>query len=107
MPVTTIQIRLGQKSPEKLKKWAENQSNLNDSVKRVLDHFIDIYGQESIDSLEVKLRMARDLVAAQGSDDIKRPYDPNDFYIVEERKPNPKEIPEEKKKITHRGTIDI
>lgn len=103
MPTTrSIQIRLGQKSSEKLKKWADNQSNLNDSVKRVLDHFIDVYGQHDIDSLEVKLKMAKDLVAAQG-----QPFPlikvPDGLEVVDI--PIPKS--EEKKKIVNRGTIDI
>lgn len=99
--IQTIQIRLGQKTSEKLKKWAVNQSNLNDSVKRVLDHFIDVYGIEDIDTLEVKLKMAGYLVSAQGGQPEPRKAEKNVFH----QPPEPK--PEQKKKIIDRGKIDI
>lgn len=97
-----IQIRIGQNSPKKLKKWADNQTNLNESVKKIIDHFIDMYGDEDLDSLDVKLKMARDLVAAQGNNPEPLKV-PEKVVILQE----PEEISEETVPIIDRGEIDL
>lgn len=62
----TVQIRIGQKTPENLRNWLNNQTNANDSAKRVMEHFIRLYGKQDIDNDEVQVKMARDLLHAKG-----------------------------------------
>ena len=62
----TIQLRIGQKTPESTKEWVNNQTNPNDAAKRILEHFIRLYGVGDIDSDEIQVKMAKDLVIAKG-----------------------------------------
>lgn len=66
----TIQLRIGQKTPESTKEWVNNQSNPNDAAKRILEHFIRLYGVGDIDSDEIQVKMAKDLLMAKGGLDL-------------------------------------
>lgn len=66
----TIQLRIGQKTPESTKEWVNNQANPNDAAKRVLEHFIRIYGVGDIDSDEIQVKMAKDLLMAKEGLDL-------------------------------------
>ena len=63
-PMQTIQIRIGQKTSGILKDWVGNQDNLNEAAKRALEHFIRIYGSDNINSVEVQMKMAKNLLNA-------------------------------------------
>ena len=62
----TIQIRIGQRTSDFMKKWVNNQVNPNESAKRILEHFIRIYGTADIDSDEIQILMARELLISKG-----------------------------------------
>ncbi|WP_257131369.1 hypothetical protein [Bacillus pseudomycoides] len=64
-----IQIPLSEKMRQRcpdLFVWIESQENPNEATRKVLEHFISLYGTQSVDSEEVKLGMAKDLLSAKG-----------------------------------------
>lgn len=64
-----IQIPLSEKMRQRCPElfvWIESQENPNEATRKVLDHFISLYGTQSVDSEEVKLGMAKDLLSAKG-----------------------------------------
>lgn len=120
----TVQIRIGQKTPEKFKNWADNQTNLNESAKRVIGHFIDLYGTNDIDTIEVKIKMAKDLLNVQGKGEFVLPaIEQEEIQETQEDSPAVPEIRESnlevepdpqpeveekpKTKVRNRGKIDI
>ena len=62
----TIQIRIGQRTSDSMKEWVNNQVNPNESAKRIIEHFIRIYGTADIDSDEIQILMARELLMSKG-----------------------------------------
>ena len=62
----TMQVRIGPKTTEPFKEWFSNQISPNDSGKRVVEHFIRLYGTGDIDSDEVQIMMAKDLLMSKG-----------------------------------------
>lgn len=58
-----IQIRLRNKKDENLVEWANNQQNLNNSVKKLMDYFVMIFGTANIDSVESQIKMAKILAS--------------------------------------------
>ncbi|MDH5163423.1 hypothetical protein [Heyndrickxia oleronia] len=91
----TIQLRIGQKTPESTKEWVNNQSNPNDAAKRVLEHFIRIYGVGDIDSDEIQVKMAKDLLMAKGGLDLSPTNSVNTISNIKQQQNS--NISEEKK----------
>ncbi|WP_257141461.1 hypothetical protein [Bacillus toyonensis] len=64
-----IQIPLSEKMRQRCPElfvWIESQENPNEATRKVLEHFISLYGTQSVDSEEIKLGMAKDLLSAKG-----------------------------------------
>ncbi|WP_257151744.1 hypothetical protein [Bacillus pseudomycoides] len=64
-----IQIPLSEKMRQRCPElfvWIDAQENPNEATRKVLEHFISLYGTQSVDSEEVKLGMAKDLLSAKG-----------------------------------------
>ncbi|MCI0767537.1 hypothetical protein [Bacillus sp. TL12] len=64
-----IQIPLSEKMRQRCPElfvWIDAQENPNEATRKVLEHFISLYGTQSVDSDEVKLGMAKDLLSAKG-----------------------------------------
>ncbi|EKS8366706.1 hypothetical protein QC456_003906 [Bacillus cereus] len=64
-----IQIPLSEKMRQRCPElfvWIESQENPNEATRKVLEHFIALYGTQSVDNEEVKLGMAKDLLSAKG-----------------------------------------
>ncbi|KFN04720.1 hypothetical protein D0U04_25950 [Bacillus clarus] len=64
-----IQIPLSEKMRQRCPElfvWIESQENPNEATRKVLEHFILLYGTQSVDSEEIKLGMAKDLLSAKG-----------------------------------------
>ncbi|OOR48867.1 hypothetical protein BLX05_27145 [Bacillus pseudomycoides] len=64
-----IQIPLSEKMRQRCPElfvWIESQENPNEATRKVLEHFISLYGTQSVDSEKVKLAMAKDLLSAKG-----------------------------------------
>lgn len=64
-----IQIPLSEKMRQRCPElfvWIESQENPNEATRKVLEHFISLYGTKGVDSEEVKLGMAKDLLSAKG-----------------------------------------
>ncbi|WP_241661639.1 hypothetical protein [Bacillus wiedmannii] len=64
-----IQIPLSEKMRQRCPElfvWIESQENPNEATRKVLEHFISLYGTQSVDSQEIKLGMAKDLLSAKG-----------------------------------------
>ncbi|PEU30372.1 hypothetical protein CN535_28895 [Bacillus pseudomycoides] len=64
-----IQIPLSEKMRQRCPElfvWIDAQENPNEATRKVLEHFISLYGTKSVDSEEVKLGMAKDLLSAKG-----------------------------------------
>lgn len=91
----TMQVRIGPKTTEPFKEWFSKQISPNDSGKRVVEHFIRLYGTGDIDSDDVQIKMARDLLMSKGEmpSAISKPQNSNDVV----RKEEVKEIVEEVK----------
>lgn len=60
-----IQILIGKRTYEPLKEWYQNQVNPNESARRILEHFIRIYGTEDVNSYEIQKKMAKELLNHQ------------------------------------------
>lgn len=60
-----IQILIGKRTYEPLKEWYQNQVNPNESARRILEHFIRIYGKEDVNSYEIQKKMAKELLNHQ------------------------------------------
>lgn len=60
-----IQILIGKRTYETLKEWYQNQVNPNESARRILEHFIRIYGTEDVNSYEIQKKMAKELLNHQ------------------------------------------
>lgn len=64
-----IQIPLSEKMRQRCPElfvWIESQENPNEATRKVLEHFIALYGTQSVDNEEIKLGMAKDLLSAKG-----------------------------------------
>lgn len=64
-----IQIPLSEKMRQRCPElfvWIESQENPNEATRKVLEHFISLYGTQSVDNEEIKLGMAKDLLSAKG-----------------------------------------
>lgn len=64
-----IQIPLSEKMRQRCPElfvWIESQENANEATRKVLEHFIALYGTQSVDNEEIKLGMAKDLLSAKG-----------------------------------------
>ncbi|WP_230690666.1 hypothetical protein [Bacillus thuringiensis] len=64
-----IQIPLSEKMRQRCPElfvWIESQENPNEATRKVLEHFIALYGTQSVDTEEIKLGMAKDLLSAKG-----------------------------------------
>ncbi|WP_423099787.1 hypothetical protein [Bacillus thuringiensis] len=64
-----IQIPLSEKMRQRCPElfvWIESQENPNEATRKVLEHFIALYGTKSVDNEEIKLGMAKDLLSAKG-----------------------------------------
>ncbi|CUB55445.1 hypothetical protein BN2127_JRS10_03244 [Bacillus subtilis] len=64
-----IQIPLSEKMRQRCPElfvWIESQENPNEATRKVLEHFIALYGIKSVDNEEIKLGMAKDLLSAKG-----------------------------------------
>ncbi|WP_342047968.1 hypothetical protein [Bacillus sp. OTU530] len=63
-----LQIRVGMKSSDAFKEWVENQGeDANENAKRVLEHFISIYGTGNINEKSVKIKMSQDFLLAENA----------------------------------------
>ena len=60
-----IQILIGKRTYEPLKEWYQNQVNPNESARRILEHFIRIYGTEDVNSYEIQKKMAKESTTPQ------------------------------------------
>lgn len=64
-----IQVPLSEKMRQRCPElfiWIESQENPNEATRKVLEHFIALYGTQSVDNEEIKLGMAKDLLSAKG-----------------------------------------
>ncbi|WP_257143156.1 hypothetical protein [Bacillus cereus] len=64
-----IQIPLSEKMRQRCPElfvWIESQENPNEATRKVLEHFIALYGTQSVDNEKIKLGMAKDLLSAKG-----------------------------------------
>lgn len=64
-----IQIPLSEKMRQRCPElfvWVESQENPNEATRKVLEHFIALYGTKSVDAEEIKIGMAKDLLSAKG-----------------------------------------
>lgn len=68
--IKQIQIRIGKKTDESLKEWFFNQKNPNESARKVLEHFIRVYGTYDINSNHVQVLMAKEILEKKGNADI-------------------------------------
>lgn len=116
-----IQIPLSEKMRQRCPElfvWIESQENPNEATRKVLEHFIALYGTQSVDNEEIKLGMAKDLLSAKGmlQGDIprglpskspltyKQPEEGNEIEEVEglietsNEENQPKDVPIEKSK---------
>lgn len=67
MSVKVIQIRIGPRASDELKEWVENQGDdANENAKRVLEHFISLYGTMNINDTDVKVKMYQDFLKNVG-----------------------------------------
>lgn len=63
----TIQIRISEKLPDSVYRWCQNQgTNVNEAAKTALQYFVMIYGEEKIDSSEMQIKLAKDLLLLNG-----------------------------------------
>jgi hypothetical protein len=135
LPRTIFQIRIGNKTSEKLKNWILNQENASDAAKRVIEHFIRLYGDTDIDSDEVQLQMAADLLTSvklkkigaeipvfvqqtvaspppTPAEELKPDPEPEPEAepikeVKKEPEPEVAEQPKEQKRVKNRGKIDV
>ncbi|PGT62709.1 hypothetical protein COD86_02370 [Bacillus cereus] len=108
-----IQIPLSEKMRQRCPElfvWIESQENPNEATRKVLEHFIALYGTQSVDNEEIKLGMAKDLLSAKGmlQGDIPRGLpskspltykQPDEGNVIEENQPKDVHIEKSKEKI--------
>lgn len=61
-----LQLRLGKKSSDSFIEWYDNQANANESCKSIIEHFVRMHGTKDIDSDEIQIKMAKDLLNSRG-----------------------------------------
>ncbi|HDR7414846.1 hypothetical protein COM21_29330 [Bacillus toyonensis] len=107
-----IQIPLSEKMRQRCPElfvWIESQENPNEATRKVLEHFIALYGTQSVDNEEIKLGMAKDLLSAKGmlQGDIPRGLpskspltykQPEEGNVIEESQPKDAHIEKSKEK---------
>lgn len=87
--IRTLQVRLGKRTTATFKDWHDNQLNPNESCRRIVEHFIRTYGTNDIDSDEVQIAMAKDLLTSRGitpevQTDNAHPFDQKDNKTKEQ-----------------------